>query len=132
MVGVSPSRWRAYLETVQYVVFLLALSVLGLAPISIVLGAGLVGVKIGLFLVGTAAFGYATVLAWPSDPEDLAETVEAETPSRFQRFVNRFPPVSLYPPTPKERLSDGVKLYVAAVSMYVTSYLMESVYGVVS
>lgn len=55
-------------DLARYAVGLTAAVVLALTPVSLLAGAGLNGVKFGLFLAGTAAFGYATYLLWPSKP----------------------------------------------------------------
>lgn len=126
-------RWRGYLEAIQYAVVTILLSIFLLSPVSVLLGMGLVGVKIGLFLLGTGMFGYATLLAWPREPEDLSTTAADFEPSGwFHRFVIRLPPVAYYSPTPDERVSDAIRLYLAAISMYGVSYAMETLMGVTS
>lgn len=128
-------RFRRLLHLVQYAVVSTAIAFLALSVVSLPAGAGFVGVKIGLFVVGMAYLGYGTYLAWPSSPEDLAESDDdpaAAAPTRFQRFVRRFPPIAWLGLHPAEEYADWVKVYATSLFMFVTSYTMESVFGVVA
>ena len=129
-------RFRRLLHLVQYAVVSTAIAFLGLSVVSLPLGGGLVGVKIGLFVVGMGYLGYGTYLAWPSSPEDLAESDDDDdptaAPTRFQRLVRRFPPIAWLGLHPAEEYADWVKVYTASLFMFVTSYTMESVFGVVA
>lgn len=127
--GVRGWVWR-HVETVQYAIVVTGLSGIGLLVPSWVLTDGLLGVKIGLFLVGTAAFGYAIYLAWPTSPEDLKAAPETP-PTRFQSLVRSLPPVSWAPPHPAERASHAVRVASAGSLLWLVSFLMEAVFGVV-
>lgn len=126
-------RGRRVLYAVQYAVVLTAIVFLGLTVISLPLGWGFVGVKIGLFVVGVATLGYGTYLAWPSSPEDLLEQEdEPEEKPGFQRFVKDLPPMAWYPLHPAEEYPDWVHVYLATLALFLTSFLMETVFGVVA
>lgn len=127
-------RGRRLLYVVQYAVGLTAVVFVGLSLISLPLGWGFVGVKIGLFVVGVATLGYGTYLAWPSSPEELVdqETIEAEEKPGFQRFVHGVPPVAWYPLHPDDEYPDWVQVYLATLGLFGTSFVMETVFGVVA
>lgn len=127
-------RFRRLLYLVQYAIVSTVVVFLGLSVVSLPLGMGFVGVKIGLFVVGMAFLGYGTYLAWPSSPEDLEESEDRAkvTPSGFQRFVRRLPPSAWYHLHPADEYPDWAKVFAASLLMFVTSYGMESVFGVVA
>lgn len=89
---------------------------------------GLAGVKYGLFVVATLVMGYATFLGWPSEPADLIKE-GGRSSTRFQRLVNRFPPVAWYPILPDYRFPPWIKLYLASFLLFATSFLMEALLG---
>lgn len=128
------TRLRQLLAVVQYAVVLTGLIFLVLTVLSLPLGLGFVGVKIGLFVVGVMTLGYGTYLAWPSSPEDLQpeDTDVVEPDPWFQRFVTGLPPLVWYPVHPEAAVPDWVKVYTATALIFLTSYLMESVFGVVA
>jgi len=134
MVETRRLRFGALLHSIQYAVVTTAIAFLALTVPSLLLGMGLVGTKIGLFVVALAYLGYGTYLAWPSSPEDLAREPgdTPETPTRFQQFVRRLPPVVWIGLRPEAEYPDWVNVYVASLTMFATSYLMESVFGVVA
>ena len=130
----APGTGRRLLYLLQYAVVLAAAVFLALSVVSLPLGWGFVGVKIGLFLVGVLSLGYGTYLAWPSSPEDVYVTQETEPEDVpwFQRTVSQLPPAVWYPVHPDERYPDWVNVYLATLLIFVTSYVMESVFGVVA
>lgn len=78
-MGPALHGWGGRLfDLARYAVGLTVTVVALLAPVSLLVGTGWNGVKLGLFLVGTFAFGYATFLMWPSRPpaEDLRRAEE--------------------------------------------------------
>ncbi|MFW5965295.1 MAG: DUF7555 family protein [Halodesulfurarchaeum sp.] len=126
----STPAW-VFLEVVQYAVAVVGIATVALTPVSVLLGGGLVGVKIGLFLVGTGAFGYAIFLAWPSSPADLQKRKDRQ-PSRFQRRVRSVPPLSVNPPPPSQRASQAIHMAAVVVLSWGVSYGMETIFGVVA
>lgn len=130
MSEAAPARRARVVDAVQYAVGLTVLvSVLSL-PVSLLFGLGLWGVKFGLFLVGIFSMGYATVLAWPTSPADLAREGADREETRIQAFVRRFPPATWYPLGPRDRYANWARLYLASLTMFVVSYAMETVFGV--
>ena len=134
MVETRRLRFGPLLDCFQYAVVTTAIAFLGLTVPSLILGMGLVGVKIGLFVVALAYLGYGTYLAWPSSPDEFTrdDGDTTESPTRFQQFVRRLPPVAWVGLLPEAAYPDWVKVYVASLTMFATSYLMESVFGVVA
>lgn len=131
------------LDLAGYAVGLTAVVVVLLAPVSLLAGAGWSGVKLGLFLSGTLAFGYATLLMWPSRTVDEAggggdrfeyhtrgdrNDPTDETP--FESVVSRAPLLRRSGAPPVERFHPGTKLYVASLLMLALSYGMEALLGV--
>lgn len=127
------SRPRRILFAVQYGAVVTAIAFLGLTLVSLPLGFGFVGVKIGLFLLGFLSLGYGTYLAWPSSPEDLQDdsgTAPEDVPW-FQRRLFHVPPAAWYPLHPDERYPNWVNVYVSTLLILSTSFVMETVFGVV-
>lgn len=100
--------------------------------VSFVLGGSWVGVKYILFLVGIALFGLGTFKLRPKaawkDKERLPANREGKTP--FQAAMARVSPVDLDRIAPEDPLSDGAKLFVAAVLVLLVSFVMEAVLGI--
>lgn len=129
----APGTGRRLLYLLQYAVVLTAAAFLALSVVSLPLGWGFVGVKIGLFVVGVMTLGYGTYLAWPSSPEEVyTEDSGSEGESWFQKRVGQLPPAAWYPVHPDERYPDWINVYLATLCIFVTSYVMESVFGVVA
>lgn len=93
------------------------------------------------FVAGFLMFGYASYLLWPSPPWDaeVTDTGELEiernnekptlgnreeTP--LQRALHQIPPLSLSDRPATDRLSRGLKLFVASLAVLVVSYLTEN------
>lgn len=94
------------------------------------------------FVVGFLMFGYAIYLLWPSPPWQAEVTDEGEleierndelstlgdreeTP--LQRLLQRLPPLSLTDRPATDRLSRGLKLFIASLAVLLVSYLTEAV-----
>jgi len=149
---------RRLLDLGGYAVGLTVVVTAVLAALSLLAGAGWNGVKLGLFLVGTLAFGYATYLRWPSrPPQDLParrpeerdeqrqgstegptvrtgggppeeDADRSQTP--FEAVLDRLPPLLWTDLPPVERFHPGTKLYAASLLMLAVSYAMEALFGV--
>jgi hypothetical protein len=132
----SAGRWgRGLLDLVGYAVGLSVAAVSLIAPVSLAAGSGLVGVKIGLFLVGVACVGYATVRWWPSRPASPPDATpnspgHVERPTGFEALLDHVPPWRWFRVDPRDRFHPGTKLYAAAVLMFAVSFLLEAVFGV--
>lgn len=154
-MGAGRQRWaRRLLDLAAYAIGVTLVVTVSLVPPSLLAGAGLVGVKYGLFLVGVLSFGYATVLLWPSRPGHLDDgrgdgqqaasegagkpvtgngarnEVERRDESRFETLIVGVPPFDRYRIPPVDRFHPGTKLYVASLLMLAVSYVMEAVFGV--
>ena len=124
------SRVARAVDAVQYALGLTVVVASLLLPASFVVGAGLTGVKYGLFLFGVLSMGYATLLAWPRSPSDLeTEGVDREE-TRFQELLRRLPPAAWYPLAPEERYLDWTRLYLATGCLWLSSFALEAVFGV--
>ncbi|MFC7167167.1 DUF7555 family protein [Halospeciosus flavus] len=124
---------RKLIDAVQYAVAVTVVAAVVSAVPSVLLGAGLVGVKYGLFVLGFLAFGYASFLLQPVKPWKSGghrRDREAGEPTPFRRFVRRLPPAAWFPIEPEERFGREVKLLLASVVMLAVSYVMEVVFGV--
>lgn len=154
-MGLGRHRWaRRLLDLAVYAVGTTVVVAAALLPPSLLAGVGLNGVKFGLFLGGVLAFGYATVLLWPSrpvedeigqrdrqgtnpegagrgaEPIESRDEVEPREETRFESLVGRVPPLDRYEVAPADRLHPGAKLYVASLLMLAVSYVMEAVFGI--
>lgn len=129
----SFGRGRQALDALAYAVAVTAV-VAGLSGVaSLAVGAGLVGVKYGLFVVGILLFGVATFKLRPNPPGNDGDReslpVDRRGASSFQAAVQRALPARYRIP-PDERLSDAARLFLASLLVLATSYLMERVFGV--
>jgi|APHM01.1.fsa_nt_gi hypothetical protein len=116
-------------DALQYAIGLTVLAGGALLPISVLVGAGLSGVKYGLFLIGVLTMGYATLLAWPRSPSDLESEGVNREETRFQAVVRRFPPATWYPLAPDDRYLDWTKLYLATLFLWGGSFALETLIG---
>jgi hypothetical protein len=129
----SSPRGRRALDAVAYAVAVTAVvgALSGVA--SLAAGAGLVGVKYGLFVVGILLFGVATFKLRPSPPDSDGGRaflpVDRRGESSFQAAVQRALPARYRVP-PGDRLSDAVRLFLASLLALATSYLMERIFGI--
>jgi len=128
------------LDVATYAVAVTAVVVALAGVPSFALGLGWLGVKWALFFVGWGAFGYATFALRPTPPWKRGENgtptrrrlpaIGDRGETRFQSLVRRLPPARFRPLPVEDRLPVGVNLFVAAVAMLATSFLMEVVFGV--
>lgn len=142
------------LDAVTYAVGLTVVAVAVAVPPGFALWGGPAGVKFGLFLVGFAYFGYASLLLWPSRPPGDAgrdppsdDPDEASEPggrppdagreggpgresTRFERALVGLPPLDRYRIPPSARFSPGAKLMLASLTTLAVSFGMEVVLGV--
>jgi hypothetical protein len=124
-------RARQALDALVYAVAFVAVLVALAAIVSVPLGAGWVGVKYVLFFVGFFLFGLSTLRLRPTPPwKDGDEAIDERDESRFQAAVQRLPPLTRYGLAPDERLPPPAKLFVASVLVLLTSFVMETGFGV--
>ncbi len=125
-------RGRQVMDALVYAAGVTAALAVGLGLLSALLGAGLNGVKYGLFVVGILLFGVATFKLRPtapySDSRNLLPT-HREEETGFQAAVQRSLP-ERYRLDPEERLSDALKLFLASVLVLAVSFAMERVFGI--
>lgn len=133
-------------DAAMYAAVTLVLTVSFALVAAVATGGELVRAKVFLFLIGFGLLGYSTIRLWPSSPSDLEDDGQSgvsidETgrsiPSTndqttFQAFVRAMPPLRwLRPPPPQRRITPAGKLFLGSLAILATSYLMESVFGVV-
>lgn len=123
-----------------YVVAVTAVSYLPLFAVA-ALAAGPAFVVHAGFVIGFLMFGYAIYLLWPSPPWHAEVTDEGEleiedntkkptlgsreeTP--LQRTLQQLPPLSLTDRPATDRLSRGLKLFIASLAVLLVSYLTET------
>lgn len=123
-------RVAKLVDVLQYGIGLTIIAAFGLFPLSVLIGAGLGGVKYGLFLVGVLTMGYATLLAWPRSPSDLNATGSNKGETQLQAIIRRVPPAVWYPIAPADRYPDWVRLYLATLWLWGTSFALEAIAGV--
>lgn len=124
---------RPVLDAAGYALALTAVVVFLIAPLSALLGMGLNGIKVGLFVTGFLYFGYATFLMRPSKrdfDERRTEASSSRDETHFERFLGRVPLVRRYRVEPAERLSPGTKLFLASLLMLAISFAMESLFDI--
>lgn len=135
-------RWTfRLLDLAVYVVVVTAVCYAPLFVLAGVLG-GLGVVVHGGFVLGFLMFGYAIYLLWPEPPwqaevtddGDLEIEQNTEKPTLgnreetpLQRAIQRVPPLSLTRRPATDRLSRGMKLFVASIAVLLVSYLTEAV-----
>jgi hypothetical protein len=134
-------RLRQAIDALVYgVVFALVTLLVGVV-VGFGLGVGWFGVELFLFVVGVALLGYASFQLRPAkrwDVEfdddgfqvvrpDRGGVVGHREESRFQRAVQRVPPLPSLGLEPAQRLSPAAKLLVASVLVLLSSILLEAV-----
>lgn len=114
------------------------LAIVGAGILAAATGGGLVRMKVVLFVIGWLLMAYATVRLWPSSPDALesdstptTETIpEVGSRSRFEAALYELPPVRwLPPPQPRFRTSDEAKLFLGSLLVFLSSFLLETVFG---
>lgn len=127
-------RGRQVLDALVYAVALTAVVLIVSAVISFVLGSAWVGVKYLMFLAGIGMFGLATFKLRPTPPWKDTERLPADRreASPFQRVMTEYSPLdpNRFAPNKRDRLSDGVKLFLTSLLVLVVSFVMETVFGV--
>lgn len=130
--GVTYPRLGRLVDAAAYAVAVTALVILVSLPLSLLLGAGLTGVKYALFLAGLALLTLSVVRLWPTDPDDVAVT-GGQSPAdetRFQRAVQRLVAVDALRVPPRLRLATPYRLLVASLLTMATSFALEALLGV--
>ena len=126
-------RPRQLLDLGAYAVGVVVALFVVLGVVSALLGSGLVGVKYGLFLVGTLMFGYGSLKLRPvrSDKSSREARFRADSgeETRFQAAVQRLLPAR-YRLEYDDRLTDATKLFVTSLVVLAVSFLMEAAFGV--
>lgn len=135
-------RGFQFVDLLMYVAALTGLTYTVGVGIVLLLGGSVASLVHFGFVVGFLAFGYATFLLWPSRPWKVrvADSGELEvTGSKsspvvgereetwFQRAVQCAPPLRYVDRPASDRLSPGVKLFVASLTVLLVSYLTETV-----
>ena len=129
-------------DALGYALLVALLTTVGALVVGIATGGGFVRAKVLLFLSGFLLLGYATIRLWPTSPEDLedetgvrdiaGESISVSERTRFQSLVRTVPPVRwLPPPPPARRMTPAGKLFFGSLLVLLTSYLMETAFGVV-
>jgi hypothetical protein len=126
----SASLARRLGDSVARALILTVLVILMSAIISFALGGQWLGVKFILFVVGFFALGIGGLLSRPMPAwRDESYVSRSAEPTPFQALVDRALGGLALPP--HERFPTGVRVLLAGALMLVTSYLMETVFGVV-
>jgi hypothetical protein len=118
------------LDLVAYaVVVTSAVFCLGLAA-GLAVGNGLIGAKWLLFAVGFLLVAYGALRLRPTPKwKDESRLDFGDDPRGLQRLVADALPADYRLPT-DDRFPVGLKLFVAGLTVLLTSFLMESVFGV--
>ncbi|SDR28247.1 DUF7555 family protein [Natronobacterium texcoconense] len=124
-------------DVFAYAVVFTALVVVVVTPVGYVAGDEWTGVKVGLFLVGMAVFGYSSIWLWLQssqlkydEKQESPSTVTREQESQLQTALDG---LSIYPTEsipPMTRVSPGTKLFVGSLLVLAVSFGMETVFGV--
>lgn len=92
------------------------------------------------FVIGFLMFGYAIYLLWPSPPwqaevtdegeleierNDEKPTLGSREETPLQRTLQQLPPLTLTNRPATDRLSRGLKLFIASLAVLLVSYLTE-------
>lgn len=135
---------HVWLDVLGYVlVFATVATALGVV-VGFVTGGGLLRAKGFLFVFGFLVMAYATFRLWPSAPGSpgagrpdggkpgaaRGSISEAGSDSRFEAIVRVLPPARWARPPPERQISTATKLFIGSLSVLLTSYLMEAIFGV--
>jgi len=133
------------LDLLGYALVVDALLVLAALVVSVPFGATWVVTEAVLFVVGFLLFGYATLLAWPSEPANpdasdgtagppadggLLRFETGARESQVERAVRALPVFADYCPPADEQLPVSGKLFLASVVVLATSFAIERLFVV--
>ncbi len=119
----------------------LGVAVLVFVPLTVLnfaFGFDWLGVKLWLFVVGMLLSGVSLWLLrperpWKDDDEDDdtggPESIAADI-SHFEATVHALPPLSWVNVPPDDRASSGLRLLLASLLLFATSFVMERVFSV--
>lgn len=138
----TPLRLRQALDALVYGLAVTGLFLAVGAAALLPLGRSIEDVELLLFVLGMLALAYATYQLLPEKPWRVEQTetglrvVRADAgvvagsreETTFQALVQRIPPLNRYGLPVDNRLSPGVKLFVAALCLFGTSILIEVVF----
>ncbi|KAB1187092.1 MULTISPECIES: hypothetical protein [Haloferax] len=132
---------RLGVKTIDAVVYALVLTGVVFvltATVSVAAGGGLPGAKWLMFFLGFTMLAYASLklrpkAAWKGGGDDGGLFSGSDEPIGIEKLVggllDRVLPPALRP-EPNERPSSGTKLFLAAVCILATSFVMEVVFGI--
>ena len=126
--GRTTRHARQVLDALMYAVVWVITLVSVAAMVSFPLGGGWLGVKYILFFIGFLVFGISAIQLRPKPPwkhDDASSDSGEREETRFQTFVQRFPPLGRYGLDPDDRLPAPAKLFVASIFSLVLSYILE-------
>lgn len=135
----SPRRWldrtvRIWVDTLTYAFVVTTLSVFGSLVVSVATGGWLARANAVLFVAGWVQLAYATVVMWPSSPDDLRDPPDENTvgtSTRIQSIARALPPLRwMRLPLPAERMPPEAQLFVAAILVLAVSFSAEAFFGV--
>lgn len=131
---------RVVVDALAYALVVVAVVFVGSLVLTVLTGGTLVRVKVLLFLAGWILLGYATFRLWPrvsadssTEPRPAGKESIPGSPeaTRFRTLVQRIPPMRwIEPPPPGKRLSPRWKLFLGSLLVLLTSFLMETVFGI--
>lgn len=116
-------------DAASYALWLTAFVFLALTPASLLVDAGFIGVKYGLFVIGFLSMGYALLLIRRATAIHR-EDYEPPDETRVDALVGRLPPLRWISVAPRDRFHPGTKLLVASVTMLAVSYVMEALFDI--
>jgi len=124
-----------WLDVLAYVLTVAAVATVVAFVVGIATGGGFLRGKALLFVMGWGVIAYATIRLWPTSPEDLDDTGRSVpgdvASSRLQRLARALPPVRwIEQPAVDDRVSPEGKLFLAGCGVLVTSFLLETQFGV--
>lgn len=124
-----------WLDVLAYVLTVAVAATLVALAVGIASGGGFLRGKALLFVIGWVVIAYATIRLWPTSPEDLdadGRSVPGDVASsRLQRLARALPPVRwIEQPAVDDRVSPEGKLFLAGCGVLVTSFLLETQFGI--
>lgn len=131
----STLAWLTF-DVLAYAITVTAIVVAVVTPVSFASRGDWVTVKVGLFLVGVALFGYGALRLWYAaskkhvSDEPNSSTVSREQDSRIQSTIDRRLPIPITELPPESRVSLPTKLFVASLLVLFVSFVMETAFGV--